>query len=127
MFEMTITIDASDTLGKLDKMLNTFMNLENIIEPDMVDGMDLIVSVAKELCPVDTGKLQDSIRWEGSFPDYQIIVDAQNEAGQYYGKYVEWGTRFQGQQPFLYQAFREVMHQLKYRLYRHVREAIRGE
>ena len=126
MFEMTITIDASDTLGKLDEMLNKFMELQNVIEPDMDNAMILMVDVAKELCPVDTGKLQDSIRYEGSFPVYELIADAQNDKGQFYGKYVEFGTMMQGAQPFLYPAFREVSRQLINTLRRHIREFISG-
>jgi HK97 gp10 family phage protein len=58
------------------------------------DGCTLILNVAKEYCPVDTGALRDSIA--------QNVEDAPNgvngsvSAGMYYATYVEFGTGRKG-------------------------------
>lgn len=56
---------------------------------DYEEMLDAIVIKAKHNCPVDTGRLKDSIRWEKRGTNkYIIIVDVP------YAKYIEYGTRY---------------------------------
>lgn len=59
-----------------------------------------IVDVAKQLCPVDTGRLKQSI---GAEPLTKTRVRVGTEVE--YGKYVEYGTSRSPAQPFLTPAF----------------------
>ena len=54
-----------------------------------------VENIAKELCPVDTGRLQRSIM---TYLDGNSLVI---EAGEDYASYVEYGTVKQDAQPFL--------------------------
>lgn len=58
-----------------------------------------VVNRAKVLCPVDTGRLRDSITWElgtvGGLPAARIGTNVE------YASYVETGTRYMAAQPFL--------------------------
>ena len=91
MSEMSIEIDSSGAIARLNEFMQNFMQVNTVLEEDVLDGVELMVDTAKILAPVDKGVLRDSIHYEGQFPDYSIVVDAQNEAGQFYGYYVEWG------------------------------------
>lgn len=66
-------------------------------------GIDKVVMDAKNLAPVKTGKLQNSIRAipmaDGAI--YKIVADAKNDKGVPYAQYVEYGSRGK---PFLYPA-----------------------
>ena len=65
--------------------------------------VEAVVETAKELCPVDTGNLRDSI--EGSISaggHYGIVKVPTKEA--YYGFMVHFGTEKMAGRPFLYQA-----------------------
>jgi HK97 gp10 family phage protein len=57
------------------------------------------VNRAKSLCPVDTGRLRDSITWQMGMvmglPAARIGTDVE------YAPYVELGTRYMAAQPFL--------------------------
>lgn len=59
-----------------------------------------IVDVAKQLCPVDTGNLQQSL---GAVPVSSTRVQVGTAVD--YGKYVEYGTSRSPAQPFLTPAF----------------------
>lgn len=68
-----------------------------------------IASIARQLCPVDTGALRDSIAIEtyaGHRPGFgtakRIVV------GQFYAPFVEFGTSRMAAQPFLMPAFEAV-------------------
>ncbi len=126
MSEMRIEMDTSGALAKLDSFLQNFMEVNKVVEEVTDDALDLIIETARVLCPVDTGLLRDSIHGEGSFPNYEIVVDAQNESGQFYGFFVEWGTSKQGPQPFLWPAINAVVPKMTYRLRRQVKDFILG-
>ena len=127
MSEMSVEVDSSGAIARLNEFMQNFMQVNTVLEEDINDGIMLMVDTAVALCPVgETGKLQHSIHYEGSFPDYSIVVDAQNEYGQYYGYYVEWGTSRQGAQPFLWPAINAVLPKLVYRIRRHVKDFILG-
>ena len=88
---MSIEIDSSGAIARLNEFMQNFMQVNTVLEEDVNDGVEMMVETARILVPVATGNLRDSIHYQGSFPDYSIVVDAQNEYGQYYGYYVEWG------------------------------------
>ncbi len=67
-------------------------------------GANTIYEDAKSRCPVDTGKLRDSLKntavAEGAA--YEITANAKNSKGVPYGKFVEFGVNGK---PFFYPAF----------------------
>ena len=126
MSEMRVEIDSSGAIARLNEFMQNFMQVNTVLEEDVNDGVEMMVETARILVPVATGRLRDSIHYEGSFPDYSIVVDAQNEAGQFYGYYVEWGTSKMGAQPFLWPAINAVLPKLVYRIRRHVKDFILG-
>lgn len=71
-----------------------------------------IASMAYQLAPKDTGYMADSIAVEQALESgtLRIVV------GAYYGKFVEWGTRFQVAQPFLRPAVHQMQRRLRARL-----------
>lgn len=91
----------------------------------LLDGVKEIVSTAKSLAPVDTGKLQASIHYEQDPADnglvYKIVADAKNEKGVPYGKFVEFDPRIN--QPFLYPAIESC----KRRISENLKQATRRE
>lgn len=54
---------------------------------------------AKELCPVDTGRLRDSIHVEESGMTIKVVADAADDSGVCYGKIVEFSPKIQ--KPFM--------------------------
>ena len=56
---------------------------------DYEEMLDAIVIKAKHNCPVDTGRLVKSIRWEKRGTNKYIII-----ADVPYAKYIEYGTRY---------------------------------
>ena len=70
-----------------------------------------IVSVAKQLCPVDTGRLRQSI---GADPVSKDLVRVGTSVE--YGKYVEYGTSRSPAQPFLTPAFAQARQTFEARL-----------
>lgn len=63
---------------------------------------DIVVDRAKSKAPVDTGKLQDSIRKDMLRDDY-VIISANTD----YAQYVEYGTSKQAAQPYMRPAVTE--------------------
>lgn len=68
-------------------------------------GAKDILSDAKSLCPVKTGKLKDSIKMTEAKNGEMFIIsaNAQNKKGINYAKFVEFDPRIA--RPFLYPAF----------------------
>ena len=68
------------------------------------DGAELIVNDAKSRCPVDTGKLKNSIKAvevaDGAV--YELSADAKNQKGVPYGRFVELSPKIN--RPFLHPA-----------------------
>ena len=85
-------------LDKLPRELD--VDVEAVLEANAQD----IELEAKRFAPVDTGKLRQSIKaTKISDKTYKI---AANETGLApYAPFVEYGTRFQRAQPFLFPAF----------------------
>ena len=89
--------------------LNHLHHLASRIAPDVIDqgAYDWAVAIeerAKELVPVDTGALQESIHVEkgDSAGQYQVVADMP------YAAFVEYGTGRGPAQPYLTPAWRQV-------------------
>lgn len=123
---ISIEMDASEALARLDRYLQNFEDYENILEEDVTKAAELIVSLAKYYCPVDTGRLQRSIRYEGSYPNYILIADAVNNLGQGYAKYVEFGTSKQPAQPYMWPAINAIMKDMILQIRGRIRNFLRS-
>jgi len=100
------------------------------------EGVDIVIEDAKSRCPVDTGKLKDSIRAiskEGGAV-YHIEANAKNDKGIPYGQFVEFspfhmfnGHKYEtGPKPFLYPAMDAHRNEVYQKVQNAVRAAIRG-
>jgi len=79
------------------------------VQPDVIDkgAYDWAVAVeerAKEIVPVDTGELQESIHVEkgDSSGEYRVVASAAH------AKFVEYGTSKMAAQPYITPAWRQV-------------------
>lgn len=95
-------IGLPETLRQLSEMG------EHVVEAAkevLKQGADELVADAKRNCPVQSGKLRDSIHAkpnrEGTY--YKIVVDAKDDSGFCYGQIVEFSPKIN--KPFLYPAF----------------------
>ncbi len=123
---ITIEIDTTNTIARLDEILRAVDASQDIIEYDADEMVNEIVLRARGNAPWRTGNLAESIHAEGSFPSYAIVADAQNEYGQYYASFVEYGTSLQEVQPFLWPAVHEVIAEYRHKFSEDFRKAIRG-
>lgn len=77
------------------------------------DNADLLVEEAKNRCPVDTGRLKNSIHAEvvGNGFKVRVVADATNDRGFFYAPIVEYSPKIN--KPFMYPALdakRQEMH-----------------
>lgn len=92
----------------LKKLLSTLEKVPKELEKDVEATLEVnaleIEAEAKRLAPVDTGKLRQSIKAskEGKLT-YRIAANTTGLAP--YAPFVEYGTRFQRSQPFLFPSF----------------------
>lgn len=95
-FELDGGKDLVRKLRKLGK--KAFDDLSDIVE----DASKPLVQEAKARVPVDRGTLRDSIHASRAFAkrgtvEYHVGPSAKG----FYGRFVEYGTRFQPKRPFL--------------------------
>ncbi len=90
------------------------------------DGVDLIVADAKSRCPVDTGKLKDSVKAvdleQGAA--YELSANATNAKKIAYGQFVEFSPKIN--KPFLYPAVDANINYVKNNIKQAVESAIAG-
>jgi len=87
--------------------------LDQVLDDDLKAGLEEIVAYAQVYAPVDTGRLRDSIRYEGGNREYTIIADPKNpNTGRGYAVYVETGTSKMPAQPYMRPALDQVMPKL---------------
>lgn len=81
-------------------------DIEQAAKRALREEVSNIVQTAKLNCPVDTGKLRDSVHEEeeNNGLTYKIVADAKNAQGVPYGKFVEYGL---ANHPFLYPAIEQ--------------------
>lgn len=111
----------------------------------MEKGADEIVGMAKNLVPVDTGALRDSIGWTwGDAPEGAMVlassrrVDGERitifagtrnkslgDSDAFYARWVEFGTQKAYPRPFFFPSYRTLKRRVKGRITREMRKAIR--
>lgn len=88
-----------------------------------------VEDLAKQLAPVDTGRLRSSIRTEyseGGLTFRTISDPAAFPSGRYYAPFVEFGTSRSPAQPFLFPAFEAIRPHFQADIREAIREASRG-
>ena len=110
------TIGASISKDDIDKLLGNLKNISSEITEKVKDEIELtaieIETDAKQLCPVDTGRLRSSIKALTDRDKMAALVGSNVE----YAAFVELGTNKQEAHPYLYPAFFKNMHKLFDRL-----------
>jgi HK97 gp10 family phage protein len=125
--DVKIEVYSADAFAKLENLIGRMNEVPPQVIDDMEWGMSEMEIMAKGLCPIDTGNLQASIRWEGDFPTYALVADATNTRGEPYAAYVEYGTSKQEAQPFMWPAVDAIMLDLVPRIRMHYNIWIKGE
>jgi hypothetical protein len=100
---MSIAKIRVDTREVEEYLRNTIQNLQDlptVCRDNLLRGMTLAQGLAQIYTPVETGRLRDSIHLEMDGEGVALVADAQNEYGQYYGVYPEYGIG-QPAQPYL--------------------------
>lgn len=103
-FDVTVHVFDEEAMTHLAQLLGQLESVDYPIGEESQRAMEATIALAKYYCPIDTGNLMNSIRYEGMFPAYVLIADAKNKYGQGYAGYVEHGTSKQEAQPFMYPA-----------------------
>lgn len=89
----------------LDKLYKRLDEIEKAVEEGVAAGLEefgvKVQEDAKRYCPVDTGRLQESIKVETDANGITIGTDVE------YAAYVEFGTSRQRPQPYLTPAFEQ--------------------
>lgn len=80
-----LELDA-DAQAKLDALSHEF--IADVLLPKMVEK-------AQRICPVDTGRLKESIHGEVEGDSVKLVAETD------YAVYVEQGTRYMAAEPFL--------------------------
>lgn len=93
-------IEGADEAIKLLKDMG--IAAENVLEKAAEEGGKIALKEAKRRCPVDSGRLKASLhltkgRKSESKADVKIAPGKQ----EYYGTFVELGTKHQGAKPYL--------------------------
>ncbi|SHJ06041.1 phage protein, HK97 gp10 family [Anaerovibrio lipolyticus DSM 3074] len=89
------------------------------------ESAELLVNEAKSRCPVDSGRLRDSIhavKRKGGVK-YQVVADAKDDQGRYYGRIVEYSPKIN--RPFMYPAMDSLREQIKDKLINAVRDGLK--
>lgn len=106
----------------------------------MEQNADELVQAARQLVPVDEGKLRDSIGWTwGDAPAGSISIGsvANNATGTmritvyagdsetFYARFIEFGTEKSAANPFFFPAYRALRRRMRGRLTRQINKAIK--
>lgn len=67
---MNITVDTSDITKNIDKLVKE--GISNALKDGMEKALEIITNDAKNSCPVDTGKLQASIKNSIAIDDKEV-------------------------------------------------------
>jgi HK97 gp10 family phage protein len=86
-------------------------------------GAAKMEATAKALCPVDTGRLRDSIHIEETGNKIKVVADATDDKGNYYAKIVEFSPKIQ--KPFMMPARDQHAKQVRIDVINAIREAAR--
>lgn len=86
------------------------------IEDAVVDAVLAIQRDARQRCPVDTGRLRNSIGWAPAVDSRPAELAYQVGTNVEYGPHVEFGTMYTRPQPYLFPAFYAEMPRFEARL-----------
>lgn len=110
MPDILISIDTSQLEAYCNNVIAGLGQLEFTLDEILRSGLEEAVNLAKETVPVDTGRLQESIRLEGGAGSYLLVADAKNPySGVGYASFVEEGTHKMEARPFISYALEQVM------------------
>lgn len=88
----------------------------------LLEGGEIVAAEAKRNCPVDTGRLRDSIHTEKKGNKVRVVADAKNpKDGYYYGKLIEYSPKGK---PFLHSALDAKRAEVKQKVLEKIRAAI---
>ncbi|WP_143272182.1 HK97-gp10 family putative phage morphogenesis protein [Anaerovibrio sp. JC8] len=101
-------------------------NIQSSVKSTLKDCGEMLVNEAKSRCPVDTGRLRDSIHMEAKAKGtkIQVVADATDNEGRAYGKIVEFSPLIN--RPFLYPALDALRSEIKDKLIQAVRDGLKG-
>ncbi len=93
----------------------------------LAENAETLAGEARLRCPVDTGRLRDSIHVEISKNGgkAKVIADAKNAKGVPYGRYVEFSPRID--EPFMYPAMDAKREEMKQHTIDRIREAMKHD
>ena len=91
------------------------------------DNADMIARLAKEKCPVKTGKLRDSIHVEVSKNGNKVAVvaDAKDKNGVPYGRLVEFSPKIN--EPYIYPSLDETAEGRKNHIIAEIKKALKND
>ena len=127
---MSVEIAGSAELTA--RLENLASRIDEISDEALAELAERIVDDAKALCPVDTGSLKRSIRYERD-PDGGVVIAAggggvvnpRTRREVDYAAYVEFGTSRTPAQPFLQPALEKNLPSLEALLSGKIEEAVR--
>ena len=112
MINIEITISPNISMAYITQILeNAPVELTNRIITAFKEVADSIVAMAKDTCPIKTGKLRESIISEVEYNGVTIkaIID--------YAQFVVFGTRYINANPFLIEAYDSYIPELEHKIY----------
>lgn len=96
-----IEIDISELESYVEAVQKGIVGVDFILDQHLREGMESAVDIAKDICPVDTGALRESIHLEDREPlSYTLVADPRDKYGGGYAIYPEFGTSKQVAQPY---------------------------
>lgn len=94
---------------QMDRLWNIANKIEDAIDAGVNNAADMVVDLAKQLAPVDTSLLQESIQKENlSNIKGRAIISAGEGCPDQRAPAQEFGTIFQPAQPYLIPAAKEI-------------------
>ena len=100
----------------IKKIKNKPKKLEKDIDNEVKNCAINILRDSKRICPVNTGALRRSGRFEKIREMAYKVSYGGAGTGVNYAKFVEFGTRYMMAQPYLMPSFRKNIHNLKRKL-----------
>lgn len=97
----SLQIELKGVSGLLNKAKLLVPRIRQGVQQTVAETALFIESDAKQFAPVDTGRLRSSIHAEIAPNGLSAVV----AVGVSYGIHLEFGTRFQRAQPFLFPAY----------------------
>lgn len=104
--KVNVGIEGAEEIIKLLKDMG--QAAENVLEKAAEAGGKVALSDAKRRCPIDTGNLKNSLHLDnGKKSERRAEVKISQGKDEFYGTFVELGTKHQKAQPFMRPAIDE--------------------